>query len=255
MPDGEYFLDLIYIGDMELEVLHAPKTIPQGEVLAYRDGANHFCISVPDIDAETDRFVGKGLRIVQDFKLNGVRMEDYLDTREYGHIFLSLRTPFSEEDRKKKTQSGIVDWKLRGHTAIVKDLDKTVDYYQKLEFAEFEPEKVFDSDEISDIQVYGRNPKKRIKARTRTAKIADRLYIQFVQPVEGDEIYRETWYRRGEGIMDLTFTVADLAKETAMMTGKGVQLIFSGKPKDGGAFACFDTREDGGEVMIKLIQA
>jgi catechol 2,3-dioxygenase-like lactoylglutathione lyase family enzyme len=254
MPPGEVFLELIYIGDLEFEVLHAPKRIPLGEALSYREGVNHFCMSVPDIDGEADKLVNKGLRIIQDFKLNGVRLEDYLDTREHGNILLSMRTPMTEENKKRKAANAIIDWKFRGHTGIVKDLDKTVDFYQYLEIAEFQPEKIFDSSTISDIQVYGRAPKRVIKAKTRTAKIGDRLVLELVQPLEGDEIYKETLYRRGEGIIDITFTVDDLEKETAMLVDKGVSVIFSGKPQNGGTFACFDTREDGGDVMIKLVQ-
>jgi len=61
-------------------------------------------------------------------------------------------------------------------------------------------------------------------------------------------------YRRGEGIIDLTFTVNDLEKETVRMVEKGVPVIFSGKPRNGGAFNYFDTRENGSAVMIKLVQ-
>ena len=254
MPDGSYFLALLYIGDLELEVLHAPKKIPLGEALSYREGVNHFCMSVPDIDGEADKLVGKGLRIIQDFKLNGKRLEDYLDTREHGNILLSMRTPMTEEMKKRKAENGIIDWQFRGHTAVVKDLDKMVEYYRYLEIAEFQSEKIFDSSTISDVKVYGKTPKRLIKAKTRTAKIGDRLVLELVQPLEGDEIYRETLYRRGEGIIDLTFTVDDLDRETARLVEKGVSVIFSGKPRTGSAFACFDTREDGGDVMIKLMQ-
>ena len=47
----------------------------------------------------------------------------------------------------------------------------------------------------------------------------------------------------------------DLEAETAKLVGKGVKVIFSGTPKNGGAFAYFDTRKRGGDVMIKLADA
>ena len=253
-PDGSYFLALLYIGDLELEVLHAPEERPQGEALAYGEGVNHFCISVPDIDEETDKLVRKGLRIIQDFRLNGLRLEDYLDTRQYGNILLSLRTPMTEEMKMRKAGNGIIDWKFRGHSAVVKDLDKTTEYYQYLEIAAFQPEAIFDSNSITDIKVYGGIPKTAIKAKTRTARIGNRLVLELVQPLEGEEIYRESLDRRGEGIIDLTFTVNDLDMETARLVEKGVPVIFSGKPQNGSAFSVFDTRQDGGDVMIKLMQ-
>lgn len=255
MPDGEYFLALIYIGDLEFEVLHAPKNIPLGEALSYREGINHFCMSVPDIDGETDKLVRKGLRVVQDFHMNGIRLEDYLDTRQHGHIFLSLRTPMNPEMKKMKAANAIVPWKFRGHTAVVQDLDEVVDLYRYLEIAEFQPETLFDSSTVENIRVYGKTPRIPMKARSRTARVGDKLYLELVQPLEADYIYRETLYRRGEGILDITFTVDNLEQEKARLVNKGVPVIFSGKPRNGGAFAVFDTREDGGDVMIKLVQA
>ncbi len=253
MPDGEYFLALLYIGDLEFEVLHAPKERPKGEALAYGEGVNHVCISVPDIDMETDKLVEKGLRIIQDFKLNGVRLEDYLDTRQYGNILLSLRTPMTEEMKLRKAGNGIIDWKFRGHTAVVKDVDATAGYYQSLGIAAVQPQAMFDSSSITDVKVYGKTPETIIRAKTRTVRIST-VVLELIQPLEGEGIYKESLDRRGEGIIDLTFTVDDLDKETARLVEKGVPVIFSGKPRNGSAFACFDTREDGGDVMIKLMQ-
>ncbi len=254
VPEGDPFLYLLYIGDLEFEILHAPDKIPYGEMLSYREGINHYCISVPDIDGETDKLVKKGLRIVQDFHLNGNRLEDYLDTRQYGYIFLSFRSPMTEEMKKRKAAAGIVDWKFLGHTAIVQDLDKVVEKYQYWDIADFQPEKVIDTRTMAAVQIYGKPPKAEIMVRTRTCQVGDRLILEFIQPVESDFIYRETLYRRGEGIIDITFTVKDLEKEREMLVSKGVNCIYSGTPKDSGAFAVFDVREKGGDVLIKLVE-
>jgi len=254
IPKGEPFLQLLYIGDFEMEVLHAETTIPRGEMLAYREGCNHVCISVPDIDAETEKLVKKGMRIIQDFHLNGNRLEDYLDTREPGHILLSFRTPMTDEGKKRKAAAGIVPWKFIGHTAIVKDLDKTVRFYEYLEIADFLPEKQFDTRKMSNVQIYGKPPKAEVQARTRKCQVGDRLILELVEPGKADFIYRETLYRRGEGIMDIMFSVKDLRQETARLAEKGVPKVFCGQPQDSGAFAVFDTREKGGDVLIKLIE-
>ena len=254
IPEGEPFLHLLYIGDFEMEVLHAETFIPQGEMLAYREGCNHICISVPDINAETEKLVKKGMRIIQDFHLKGRRLEDYLDTREPGHILLSFRFPMTEEVKKRKAAAGIVPWKFIGHTGIVKDLDKTVRFYEYLEIADFLPEIPLDTRTMSNVQIYGKPPKAEVQARTRKCRIGDKLILEFVEPGRADFIYRETLYRRGEGIMDLMFSVKDLKQETARLTQKGVPVIFCGQPRDGGAFAVFDTRTKGGDVLIKLIE-
>ena len=78
--------------------------------------------------------------------------------------------------------------------------------------------------------------------------------MELVEPGKADFIYRETLYRRGEGIMDLMFSVKDLKRETARLTQKGVPVIFCGQPPDSGAFAVFDTRAKGGDVLITLIK-
>ena len=156
--------------------------------------------------------------------------------------------------KKRKAEAGIVDWHFLGHSAIVQDLDKVVEKYQYWEIADFQSEKVIDTRAMSDVQIYGKPPKAEIMARSRTCQVGDRLLVEFIQPVESDFIYRETLYRRGEGIIDITFSVKDLEKEKEMLVGKGVNCIYSGKPKDNGAFAVFDVREKGGDVLIKLVQ-
>jgi catechol 2,3-dioxygenase-like lactoylglutathione lyase family enzyme len=254
IPEGEPFLQLLYLGDFEMELLHAETFIPCGEMLAYREGCNHICISVPDINAETEKLVKKGMRIIQDFHMKGERIEDYLDTREPGHILLSFRSPMTDEMKKKKAAAGIVPWKFIGHTAIVKDLDKTIRFYEYLEIADFLPEKKLDTRKMSDVQIYGKPPRAEVQARTMKCRVGDRLILELVEPGKADFIYRETLYRRGEGIMDLMFAVKDLKQETARLTEKGVPVIFSGQPRDSGAFAVFDTRTKGGDILIKLIE-
>lgn len=247
------FLRLIYIGGLELEVLRAPAERPKGEALAYGEGINHVCFNVPDIDWETDELVKKGLRIVQDAKRDGVRIEDYLDTREFGNIFLSLRPLQTEEMKKRKAGYGIVNWKFLGHSAVVRDVDKTAEYYRSMGIATIQPQAMFDSSAIGDVKVYGKPPKTKIRAKTRIFQIGPVVY-ELIQPLEGEGIYRESLDRRGEGIIDLTFTVNDLDRETAGLVEKGVPVIFSGKPRTGSAFAYFDTRKEGGDAMIKLMQ-
>jgi hypothetical protein len=208
---------------------------------------------VPDIDAETDKLVKKGFRLVLDFKRNDVRLEDYLDTREVGNIFLSLRTLQTEEMKARKAGYGIVNWKFHGHGAVVRDVNKTARYYQSMGIAAIQPQAMFDSSSITDVKVYGKNPKAKITTKTRKIQIGPVVY-EFIQPLEGEGIYKEYLDRKGEGIIDLTFTVDDLDREKAKLVEKGVPVIFSGKPRTGSAFAYFDTRKDGGDIMIKLVQ-
>ena len=54
---------------------------------------------------------------------------------------------------------------------------------------------------------------------------------------------------------DFIFTVDDLERETARLIEKGVSVVFSGRHQNSSTFAYLDTREDGGDIMIRLTQA
>ncbi len=246
-------LQLIYIGNLELEVLRAPLTRPKGEALAYGEGCNHVCFNVPDIDGETELLVKKGFRIIQDFHMDDVRLEDYLDTREYGNMLLSFRPLQADKVKTQKTGYAIVDWKFIGHSAVVKNLNMTTRYYRNMGIASFRPKTYLDSSEVKDVKVNGRPPKVKMTTESRLMQIGPVKY-ELIQPVEGPSIYKESLEKRGEGIIGLTFSVDDLEKETAKLIEKGVAAIFSGKPTKGKAFTFFDTREEGGDVLIKLMQ-
>lgn len=252
-------LENLYIGDMQLEVLRAPAQRPEGEALAYGEGINHVCFDVPDIDGETDRLTEKGLKIIFDLTRDDIRVEDYLDTREFGNIILSMR-PLANQDAiegsrlwKTGLGKGLVDWKFRGHGVVVADLAKTSAYHEMLGFADFQPEAMLDTGTMSDVTVYGDGPGATVKAKTRIAKIGPAVY-EFIEPVEGEAIYKESLDRRGEGIIDLIFTTEHLDEDIARLDARGVTVIFSGKLASGGSFAYFDTRPDGGDIMIKLEQ-
>lgn len=247
------FFQVIQIGSLELEVLRAPLKRPTGEALAYGEGCNHVCFSVPDIDGETKILVQKGFRIIQDFHMDDVRLEDYLDTREYGNMLLSFRTPQSEEAKTQKARHAIVDWKFTGHSTVVKDINQTARYYENMGIASFRPKKRFDTSEASNVKVNGKATQARMTAETRIMQIGPIDY-ELIKPDEGASIFKQCLEKRGEGIIDLTFSVADLEKETARLVKKGVNVIFSGTPAKGKPFAFFDTREEGGDVLIKLVQ-
>lgn len=253
---GAMRLELLYVGDMELEVLQAPSVRPTGRAHAYGEGINHVTFYLTDFDGETARLLRKKQWIIFEYyNDDGILMENYLDTRESGNIITAFRRGLENEQTiARKASYGIVDWKFRGHGVVVPDVDETAKYYQSLDLATVQPEVTFDSSSIADVEIYGEAPESPIKARIRTAEIGPLIY-EFIQPLEGEAIYKESLDRRGEGVIDITFTVQDLEAETAKLVEKGVEVIFRGTPRTGGAFAYFDTRKDGGDIMIKLVQA
>ena len=260
-PSKGYRLDLLIIGNLTLEVLQLLPRKPSitGEYLVPGEGINHICFNVPDIEGESLRLCERGprfmlvLRRLEDDSL----VENYLDTREFGNIIISLRPGTkerSEAEKATKERLATNNWKFLGHGVAVFDADKTAKYYEFLDLATAQREVMFDSSSITDFKVYGKTPDTIVKARIRRAQIGSAVF-EFIQPLEGESIYKESLAVRGEGIIDLTFTVEDLDKETAKLVEQGVPVILSGKPQTGSAFAYFDTRKDGGDIMIKLIQA
>ena len=246
------------IGSLQLECI---QTSPGSFIWEYLEskgeGINHLCFNVPDVNGETDKLLEKGCPLMFNATKGGAIIEDYLDTRKFGDVILSMRPPMGEWERAWKAHNMeeplVSDWRFRGVGIAVRDLDKTAEYYRSLGIATLQPEVMLDSGSCEDFKAYGKTPDTVARARTRVAQVGPLLY-EFVQPLEGETVYKECLDNRGEGINNIAFTVDDLEKETARLVEKGVAVILSGKPQTGGAFAYFDTREVG-NTMVKLVQA
>jgi len=239
------------VGTLLLEILPYPN-IPF-------EGITHLCYNVPDPEGETAELTDKGCQTVLSFTRGEKILENYMDTRRYGNVIVSFRPPVARWEKAwtahNLSHPILRNWEFQGMGIAVRDIDKTVEYYQYLDIAEFQPESVLDSGSLEDIQVAeGTAGDVAVKARTRTAMVGP-VAFDFVQPLEGEAIYRESLDSRGEGVFDLSFTVDNLAEETADLVRRGIPVTLGGKPKDGPEFAYFDTRESSGNIMIRLIQA
>jgi catechol 2,3-dioxygenase-like lactoylglutathione lyase family enzyme len=248
----------LMVGSLLLEVVQPPRLAPGVHVNtdfldSNGDGISHICFGVPDIKRETAKLVEKGCQEVVLVEREGRVVETYLDTLKFGNIILSLHLPADEIEIERRVSHMVSNWKFRGVGVAVRDLDKAMEYYQYLDIATFEPEVIFDSSEFTDFKVYGKRPDITVRARTRMLQIGSVGY-EFIQPFEGEAIHKEFLDSRGEGIIDIAFTVEDLDKETAKLIDKGVSVILSGKPEAGNAFAHFDIRKHG-NIILRLIQA
>ena len=130
------------------------------------------------------------------------------------------------------------NWKFNHIGAVVKDLDKAVEYYQSLGIV----------DKATD----------RITMEGKKAKLVGRfihigsLLIELWQPVRGETVQQEFLNSRGEGVNHIAFYVDDLAKEKAKLVEKGIPVVFSVKDQEGD-MAYFDARKVG-NTLIELIQ-
>lgn len=246
------------IGSCQLECIQPPPGSFIFEYLeAKGEGINHLCFNVPDVEGETDKLLAKGCDLVFSAVTGGQIVENYLDTRKFGDVIISFRPPAGDWEKAWMANNVkhplVNDWEFRGVGVAVKDLDKTVEYYESLGFASAQPEVVVDSSTASEFTVYGKTPDAPVRSRAGLVAIGP-LQYEFVQPIEGKTVYNESLEKRGEGINNIAFTVKDLERETARLVEKGVEVVLSAKPESGGAFAYFDTREVG-NTMVKLLQA
>ena len=247
------------IGSLQLELL--PTSPGGGWMREYAEskggGINHICFNVPDPEGETAKLVEKGCQLQFDARGDGHFGENWLDTRKFGDLMLSFRGLVGEWEQAWQVHNielpMVSNWRFRGVGVAVRDLDETVEYYQYLGIGTFQPEVMLDSSSSEDFRAYGKTPDTIARARTRMAQLGPLVY-EFVQPLEGKTVYKESLDSTGEGVNNIAFIVDDLEKETAKLVEKGAPVILSGKPQTGGAFAYFDTRKVG-NLMVKLIQA
>ena len=141
-------------------------------------------------------------------------------------------------------------WKFHHMTAVVRDMDKAVEYYQSLGIATFEPEILFKGSDC-DFKVNGKTPDPMVKFRIRYLQIGS-LQLELVQPVEGESPFKDFLNSGGEGIYFILFSVDDLDKETDKLVKKGIKVILSGKTQTV-SFAGFDT-DKVGNVCVLLMQ-
>ncbi len=237
------------VGDLLLE-------IGQNRNIQF-EGITHICFNVPDINAETDNLLEKGCEVMSSFTQGDIIMENHLDTRKYGNVDISFRPPLRKYEKAwmdhNRSHPNLKDWKFQGIGIVVRDLDKVVEYWKMLDIIDFQSETELDSSSLGPINVSSESMESNFKARVRVGQVGP-VNFEFIQPFEGTSIYHESLDSRGEGVTEMTFTVADLEKESATMIYRDMPVVLSGKTKNGPAFACFDARENNGNILVKLIQ-
>ena len=248
--DNYTFMDKdCQVGDLLLEIGEN-----QGIPL---EGITHICFNVPDVNTETEKLLEKSCALMMEITQSCNVLENHIDTRKYGNVDISFRPPVLELEKAwivhHRSYPYLKEWKFHGLGIAVRNLDKVVEYYEKLDIIDFQHETDLDSNLLDSINVSSEAMELNFKTRIKSGLVGP-VAFDFIQPIEGASIYQESLDSRGEGVADIAFTVADLEKEAATMVYRGIPVVLSGKPKKGPAFAYFDTRKSSGNIMIKLIQ-
>jgi 4-hydroxyphenylpyruvate dioxygenase-like putative hemolysin len=140
------------------------------------------------------------------------------------------------------------NWELAHVGLVVRDMDKTIEYYRSLDIgAEIGPERIGDN-KSREVTRYGKIVDTEEKVRIRNIQIGP-LSLLLNQPLEGRTHQQDFLDKNGgDGINHVAFWVDDLKSERAKMVAKGIQIMFE---VEGNCY--FDTRESG-NVVIQLLQ-
>ncbi|MBQ82121.1 MAG: hypothetical protein CMD59_01145 [Gammaproteobacteria bacterium] len=225
------------IGDCQLEI-YPMKPGPGMFISEYLEkkgsGINHIAFNTDDIERDTKFFTEKGCQLVFNVSVNGKTIENYLDTRKYGDVMISLRPTSSAWENKWKENNLnhplTNNWNFLGVGIPIKDLKNTSDYYLDLGFSEIPNPKKINYPNLQSNQV----------------KVGP-IIFEFFEPSESHPIHNEILIERGEGISDLVFLVDDLEVEKSKLLNRGTILLDSNE-----TFAIFDTRKEG-NTLIRLV--
>ena len=141
------------------------------------------------------------------------------------------------------------NWEF-GHVGItVRDIDKTIEYYQALGATLLDGPAMPDFD-LSGWRYYGKTPTN-IKTKSCHLQLGE-LIFEVHQPVEGESPWTEYLENHGEGVDHINYWVDDVKSETARMKEKGYDTILSiTEPGDKWVGVFLDTRQHGG-VLTEL---
>ncbi len=140
-------------------------------------------------------------------------------------------------------ESGVFS-KLDHITIVVKDMEKTLEYYSSLGLGPFVAPA---GHTFAKTQLRGEEPPADSQVLVRETRIGE-AGLQVVQPLGTKGLPKEFLDRRGEGVFHIGFWVDDIDKAEAEMAKKGVKVTWGGRRDDGTGFAFFDTEAIGGVI-------
>lgn len=128
---------------------------------------------------------------------------------------------------------------------VVKDLQKTIEHYWKS--LGMGPWKIFLFEEplLREMTIKGKTEKYRMYVAICQL---ENIYIEIIQPLEGETIYKEFLEKNGEGLHHLGFIVDNLDRGVEQFKANGFRILQGGRFQEGG-FAYLDTQEDFGTIL------
>ena len=134
---------------------------------------------------------------------------------------------------------------------VVRDMDKAVEHYHSMGAGPFSRTTPID---IAKRTVRGKDvPVPNWKIGDFFGKMGN-VWINLLQPIEGNSIFQEFLDTRGEGIHHFAFLVDDVDKEEAELVKKGFEVLASVRLRNGCGHSIMDTTGTGG-IYIEILQA
>lgn len=128
------------------------------------------------------------------------------------------------------------NWKFLHLGVVVRDLDKTVEYFQSIGA---------DTSQLEHIHPVSKN-------RIRFIQLGS-LPLELIQPAEGKTPARDFLNKRGQGMFHVAFNVEGFNKEKAKMLEKGALIVLSAQRPEGD-LAYFEPPEAGSNIIMELIE-
>ena len=228
------------IGDCQLECypMRPGPGIFLSEYLAKKgSGINHICFNTSSVEEDTQWLVDKGCAVMFKASVNGRTVENYLDSRRFGDLMISLRPPASDWENGWKANNEahplVNNWKFLGVGIAVTSVSQAVDYYDSLGFVS--------ADDVSNDEQFA--------MRRQCVKVGP-VTFEFCEPLADDSICAEVLQHRGEGVFNIRFHVSDLDADKQRLHERGLDIHPRGIAQD---CACFDARAEG-NVLVQLMQ-
>lgn len=213
------------------------------------EGINHIAFAVDDIDAVEKKLIKEKFPLPYSSRFIDGGGDAYMATDKIGGvIFTPVQWPALPDEKAPVKRTPLA--KL-GHVGlVVKDVDKTVAYYESLGLGPFEAPMYWVSNKWVDGKPVAPDS---IVNKERILKIGD-ILIQIIQPVKGDALWSKFLKTRGEGVNHLAFHVKDIDKQEEWMVKKtGLSIPFKSRFPQGGGSTYFDATRVGG-TYIEFIE-
>ena len=193
---------------------------------------------VDDIDRAEKNLTSQGLNILQKGRSEHGGYAFFDTDRIGGAVFELIQRPKGVSIARTEQKPFN---KLVQAASVVKDLDETIDFYEKLGIPSFNSLKmVIDQRWFKGETIEIRNDNKITQAGP--------LELELMQPVEGDSIQRQFFNQRGEGLHHLGFFMDNVEEEVTKLQSKGVELSQYGKSSYN-SFNFFETDKIGGIIL------